>query len=148
MDPADVVDVDDVLHLKVSGYTTVWRWSRITRVSGSYVFWSYEHAYVSQPRGQALSPVVKRYLDYVCSHAFQTADLPSVGFLRISQLSPAAKQTHEEGVSRSRAVRGIERLGRKSLDMYHGVRYPCGWRPQFPFGPAVFMGDGFPHLAW
>ncbi|HEX9070207.1 MAG TPA: substrate-binding domain-containing protein [Ktedonobacterales bacterium] len=65
-------------------------------VSGSYVFWSYEHAYVSQPKGQALPPVVKSYLDYVCSHAFQTADLPNVGFLRISQLSPAAMQTHEE----------------------------------------------------
>jgi phosphate transport system substrate-binding protein len=63
---------------------------------GSYNFWSYEHAYVKLPKGQQLSPIVRSFMNYICSANFQNQDIPTHGLLRINQLLAQAKATHEE----------------------------------------------------
>lgn len=58
--------------------------------TGKYRFWSYEHAYTN---GQATG-VTAAFLKFISSHDFQTKNLPARGFLPVSILSQAARDTH------------------------------------------------------
>ncbi len=58
--------------------------------SGNYKFWSYEHAYTkgaAQPAEQAL-------INYVLSDTVQSSLVPSLGYLKVSDLTAAAQATH------------------------------------------------------
>ncbi len=58
--------------------------------SGNYKYWSYEHVYTKgQPTAYEAA-----FLAYVTSSNFQSMDVPSLGFLRVDQLSSAATATH------------------------------------------------------
>jgi phosphate transport system substrate-binding protein len=60
--------------------------------SGKYNFWNIEHAYTKgAPESGSLTDA---FLQYIKSAAFQNADLASLGFLKVSELSSAAKATH------------------------------------------------------
>jgi phosphate transport system substrate-binding protein len=60
--------------------------------SGKYTFWNIEHAYTKgSPAGGSLTDA---FLQYVQSPAFQGADLASLGFLKVNELSSAASATH------------------------------------------------------
>jgi phosphate transport system substrate-binding protein len=63
--------------------------------TGTYTFWSYEHAYVKQ-----ITPSVRALLDYICSPGFQAQDLHDAGFLAVRDLSQNAIATHAEDYPR------------------------------------------------
>ena len=58
--------------------------------SGKYTFWNIEHAYTKG----TVDPLTAAFLGYIQSTAFQNADLASLGFLKVDELSSAAKATH------------------------------------------------------
>jgi phosphate transport system substrate-binding protein len=60
--------------------------------SGKYTFWNIEHAYTKG--APALGSLAGAFLQYVNSTQFQNADLASLGFLKVSDLSDYAKATH------------------------------------------------------
>ncbi len=62
--------------------------------AGTYLFWSYEHAYVKTPT--PLMPLIKSFLGLVCSPTFQQQDVIGEGFLRVKQLSSTALATHDQ----------------------------------------------------
>jgi phosphate transport system substrate-binding protein len=60
--------------------------------SGKYTFWNIEHAYTKEtPASPSLTAA---FLQYIQSSQFQNADLASLGFLKVDELSSAAKATH------------------------------------------------------
>jgi phosphate transport system substrate-binding protein len=60
--------------------------------SGKYRFWNIEHAYTKgMPDAGSLTGV---FLQYIKSSEFQNADLASLGYLKVSDLSSAATATH------------------------------------------------------
>jgi phosphate transport system substrate-binding protein len=59
---------------------------------GKYRFWSIEHAYTKGT--PAPGSLTEAFLNYVRSSAFQNADLASLGFLKVSELTSAAQATH------------------------------------------------------
>ena len=60
--------------------------------SGKYRFWNIEHAYTKgTPDSGSLTGA---FLEYVKSAEFQNADLASLGFLKVSDLSSDARSTH------------------------------------------------------
>lgn len=61
--------------------------------SGTYPFWSYEHAYVSE---KARSDVALAFLRFICGADFQTKDVTAEGFLQLSQLSTLARTLHAD----------------------------------------------------
>jgi len=61
-------------------------------LSGKYTFWNIEHAYTKEtPDAGSLTGA---FLQYVESADFQNADLASLGFLKVSELSSEAVATH------------------------------------------------------
>jgi phosphate transport system substrate-binding protein len=60
--------------------------------AGKYTFWNIEHAYTKgTPDPQSLPGA---FLNYIKNPQFQNADLASLGFLKVSELSSAARATH------------------------------------------------------
>jgi phosphate transport system substrate-binding protein len=60
--------------------------------SGKYKFWNFEHAYTKgTPAAGGLTDAFVRYIQ---STPFQNADLASLGFLKVGELSLDAKATH------------------------------------------------------
>jgi phosphate transport system substrate-binding protein len=60
--------------------------------SGKYTFWNIEHAYTKgTPAGGSLADA---FLQYIKGAAFQNADLASLGFLKVGELSSNARATH------------------------------------------------------
>jgi phosphate transport system substrate-binding protein len=60
--------------------------------AGKYTFWNIEHAYTKgTPDSGSLTGA---FLQYIQSAQFQNADLASLGFLKVSDLSNDAKATH------------------------------------------------------
>jgi phosphate transport system substrate-binding protein len=59
--------------------------------SGKYTFWNIEHAYTKGPASGGLTAA---FLQYIRSVAFQNADLASLGFLKVKELSNDATATH------------------------------------------------------
>jgi len=60
--------------------------------AGKYKFWNIEHAYTKgTPDSGSLTGA---FLEYVKSAEFQNADLASLGFLKVSDLSSDARATH------------------------------------------------------
>jgi phosphate transport system substrate-binding protein len=59
--------------------------------SNQYHFWNFEHLYT---KGSA-SGLAKQFITYLSSTAFQQSDLPSLSFLPVSALSPAAAASHQ-----------------------------------------------------
>jgi phosphate transport system substrate-binding protein len=60
--------------------------------SGRYTFWNIEHAYTKGT--PASGSLTSAFLQYIQSAAFQNADLASLGFLKVSELSSEALATH------------------------------------------------------
>jgi phosphate transport system substrate-binding protein len=60
--------------------------------SGKYRFWNIEHAYTKGT--PAPGSLTDAFLQYVKSAAFQNADLASLGFLKVNELSSDARATH------------------------------------------------------
>ena len=60
--------------------------------AGKYRFWSIEHAYTKGTPAPGSLP--EAFLNYVNGSAFQNADLASLGFLKVSELTSAAQTTH------------------------------------------------------
>lgn len=60
--------------------------------SGKYTFWNIEHAYTKGTPDSG-SPT-GAFLQYITSKDFQNQDLASLGFLKVSDLSSAARATH------------------------------------------------------
>ena len=60
--------------------------------SGKYTFWNVEHAYTKGT--PASGSLTGAFLQYITSAEFQNADLASLGFLKVSELSSAATATH------------------------------------------------------
>jgi phosphate transport system substrate-binding protein len=58
--------------------------------SGKYTFWNIEHAYTNGPA----SGLTATFLQYILSAPFQNADLASLGFLKVTELSSHATATH------------------------------------------------------
>ncbi len=59
---------------------------------GKYTFWNIEHAYTKgTPSSGSLTDA---FLKYIKSAAFQNADLASLGFLKVDELSSDARATH------------------------------------------------------
>jgi phosphate transport system substrate-binding protein len=59
--------------------------------SNNYKFWNFEHMYTKgAPSGLAAS-----FIKFITSDAFQKNDVPSLYFLSVSNLSDAAKQSHQ-----------------------------------------------------
>lgn len=65
--------------------------------TGKYLYWSYEHAYT---KGQP-STAAGALIDYVESDAVQSTDVPALGYLKVSDLTSAAKATHPAPSSNS-----------------------------------------------
>jgi phosphate transport system substrate-binding protein len=60
--------------------------------SGKYTFWNIEHAYT---KGAPVSgSLTDAFVQYIKSPAFQDADLASLGFLKVNELSSDALATH------------------------------------------------------
>jgi phosphate transport system substrate-binding protein len=67
--------------------------------SGKYTFWNIEHAYTKgMPDAGSLTGA---FLHYISSADFQDKDLVSLGFLKVSDLSSAARATHPAPASAS-----------------------------------------------
>jgi hypothetical protein len=62
--------------------------------AGSYPYWNYEHAYLRHAPSTSPTDVVNLFLKYVCGSGFQGEDLKGFGFLRITDLTSQAIQTH------------------------------------------------------
>lgn len=60
--------------------------------AGKYTFWNIEHAYTKGT--PASGSLTDTFLKYIASQDFQNADLASLGFLKVSDLSSAARATH------------------------------------------------------
>jgi phosphate transport system substrate-binding protein len=60
--------------------------------SGKYKFWNIEHAYTKGTPASA--GLTDAFLRYITSAQFQNADLASLGFLKVNDLSKDAKATH------------------------------------------------------
>jgi phosphate transport system substrate-binding protein len=60
--------------------------------SGKYKFWNIEHAYTKGT--PASGSLTDAFLQYIKSSGFQNKDLASLGFLRVDELSSAARTTH------------------------------------------------------
>jgi phosphate transport system substrate-binding protein len=60
--------------------------------SGKYRFWNIEHAYTKGT--PAFGSLTDAFLHYIKSAAFQNADLASLGFLKVNELSSDAMATH------------------------------------------------------
>src|SRR5262249_7086289 len=60
--------------------------------AGKYKFWNIEHAYTKGT--PASGSLTEAFLGYIKSAAFQNADLASLGFLKVNDLSSDAMATH------------------------------------------------------
>jgi phosphate transport system substrate-binding protein len=60
--------------------------------AGTYTFWNLEHAYTKG--APASGSLTGAFLEYITSASFQNADLASLGFLKVSDLSGDAKASH------------------------------------------------------
>jgi phosphate transport system substrate-binding protein len=60
--------------------------------TGKYTFWNIEHAYTKGT--PASGSLTAAFLQYIQSADFQDADLASLGFLKVTDLSKDAKATH------------------------------------------------------
>ena len=66
--------------------------TKVTINSGKYTFWNIEHAYTKGT--PASGSLTDAFLQYVKSAAFQNKDLASLGFLKVDDLTSAARATH------------------------------------------------------
>ena len=60
--------------------------------SGKYTFWNIEHAYTKGTSDAG--SLTDAFLQYITSAGFQDTDLASLGYLKVTDLSGAAKATH------------------------------------------------------
>jgi phosphate transport system substrate-binding protein len=60
--------------------------------AGKYTFWNIEHAYTKGTPDPG--SLIGAFMQYIKSAQFQNMDLASLGFLKVSELSDAAKATH------------------------------------------------------
>jgi phosphate transport system substrate-binding protein len=73
--------------------------TKININSGKYTFWNIEHAYT---KGTPVSgSLTEAFLQYINSTDFQKLDLASLGFLKVSELTKGAMDTHPVPTAKS-----------------------------------------------